>query len=174
LNVEPTIENAAPIVIDVVLKGGARTIFHVLDEGDVKRIMAHPQTMIASDGRLNRLGDAVPHPRAYGTFPRVLGRYVRDEKVLTLEQAVRKMTGMPAARLGLTDRGCVREGCVADVTIFSAERVRDVGTYADPHHYPEGIPWVIVNGVPVVDNGAFGAARPGRVLRREPGKRGRP
>lgn len=171
LNVDPTLENAAPIVIDAVLKGGAGTIFHVIDEEDVKRIMAHPQTMIASDGRLNRLGDAVPHPRAYGTFPRVLGKYVREEKVLTLEQAVRKMTAMPAARLGLTDRGCLREGCAADVTIFSAERVKDVGTYADPHHYPEGIPWVIVNGVPVVDNGAFTAARPGKVLRREPGKR---
>ncbi len=170
-NVEPTMENAAPIVIDAVLKGGASTIYHVLDEEDVKRIMAHPQTMIASDGRLNRLGDAVPHPRAYGTFPRVLGRYVREEKVLTLEEAVRKMTGMPAARLGLTDRGCIREGCAADVTIFSAAQVRDMGSFADPHHYPEGIPWVIVNGVPVVESGTFGAARPGKVLRREPGKR---
>jgi dihydroorotase/N-acyl-D-amino-acid deacylase len=171
LNVDPTLENAAPIVIDAVLKGGAGTVFHVIDEADVKRIMAHPQTMIASDGRLNRLGDAVPHPRAYGTFPRVLGKYVREDKVLSLEQAVRKMTSMPAARLGLTDRGCLREGCAADVTIFDAQRVRDVGTYTDPHHYPEGIPWVIVNGVPVVENGAFGAARPGKVLRREPGKR---
>ena len=171
LNIEPTIENAAPVVIDVVLKGGARTIFHVLDEGDVKRIMAHPRTMIASDGRLNRLGDAVPHPRAYGTFPRVLGKYVREEKILTLENAIQKMTRLPAVRLGLTDRGCVRERCIADITIFSAERVRDVGTYADPHHYPEGIPYVIVNGVPVVDNGTFTAARPGKVLRRAPGKR---
>jgi dihydroorotase/N-acyl-D-amino-acid deacylase len=175
LNVEPTLENSVPIVLDVVLKGGASTIFHVLDEEDVKRIMAHPQTMIASDGRLNRLGDAVPHPRAYGTFPRVLGKYVREDHVLTLEQAVRKMTGMPAARLGLTDRGCLREGCAADVTIFSAQQVKDVGSYADPHHYPEGIPWVIVNGVPVVENGTFSAARPGKVLRRQPGKRsGRP
>ena len=171
LNIEPTVENAAPVVIDVVLKGGARTIFHVLDEGDVKRIMAHPQTMIASDGRLNRLGDAVPHPRAYGTFPRVLGKYVRDDKILTLEQAVAKMTGMPARRLGLDDHGCLRDGCIADITIFSAERVRDVGSYADPHHYPEGIPFVIVNGVPVIDNGTFTAARPGKVLRRTPGKR---
>jgi N-acyl-D-amino-acid deacylase len=170
LNIEPTIENAAPVVIDVVLRGGAQTIFHVLDEADVKRIMAHPQTMIASDGRLNRLGEAVPHPRAYGTFPRVLGKYVREDKVLTLEQAVRKMTALPAARMGLTDRGCLREGCAADVTIFSAERVRDVGTYADPHHYPEGIPWVIVNGVPVVDNGTFTSARPGSVLKRVPKK----
>jgi dihydroorotase/N-acyl-D-amino-acid deacylase len=171
LNIEPTIENAAPVVIDVVLKGGARTIFHVLDEGDVKRIMAHPQTMIASDGRLNRLGDAVPHPRAYGTFPRVLGKYVREDKVLTLEQAVAKMAGMPAKRLGLDDHGCLRDGCVADVTIFSAERVRDVGTFTDPHHYPEGISFVIVNGVPVIDNGTFTSARPGKVLRRTPGKR---
>ena len=171
LNIEPTLENAVPVVLDVVLRGGASTIFHVIDEQDVRRIMAHPQTMIASDGRLNRLGDAVPHPRAYGTFPRVLGRYVREEHVLTLEQAVRKMTSMPATRLGLTDRGCLREGCAADVTIFSAEEVSDVGTYADPHHYPKGIPWVIVNGVPVVENGVFGAARPGKVLRREPGKR---
>lgn len=171
LNVEPTIENAAPIVIDVVRKGGAQTIFHVLEEGDVKRIMAHPQTMIASDGRLNRLGDAVPHPRAYGTFPRVLGRYVRDEKVLTLQEAVRKMTAMPAALLGLADRGCLREGCVADVTIFDAQTVSDVGTYADPHHYPVGIPWVIVNGVAVVENGVFGASRPGKVLRRQPGRK---
>jgi dihydroorotase/N-acyl-D-amino-acid deacylase len=95
----------------------------VIDEEDVKRIMAHPQTMIASDGRLNRLGDAVPHPRAYGTFPRVLGRYVREQKVLTLEEAVKKMTSMPATRLGLTDRGCLRAGCAADVTIFNAQQV---------------------------------------------------
>ncbi|HEX6313439.1 MAG TPA: D-aminoacylase [Gemmatimonadaceae bacterium] len=172
LNVEPTMENAAPIVLDVVLKGGAQTIYHVMDEQDVKRILAHPQTMIASDGRLNRLGDAMPHPRAYGTFPRVLGRYVREERVLTLEQAVHKMTGMPAARLGLADRGCLREGCVADVAIFDAQTVSDVGTYADPHHYPRGIPWVIVNGVPVVENGTFGAARPGKVLRRGQARRG--
>ena len=166
LNLGPTIENAAPVVIDAVLRGGASTIYHIIDEQDVRRIMAHPQTMIASDGRLNRLGDAVPHPRAYGTFPRVLGKYVREEKVLTLEQAVRKMTAMPAARLGLADRGCLKEGCAADITIFSAEQVRDVGSFGDPHHYPDGIPWVIVNGVPVVDNGAFTAARPGKVLRR--------
>jgi N-acyl-D-amino-acid deacylase len=170
-NVQPTMEGAAPVILDVVLKGGAQTIFHVLDEGDVKRIMAHPQTMIASDGRLNRLGDAVPHPRAYGTFPRVLGRYVREEKVLTLEQAVQKMTSMPAARLGLADRGCLREGCAADVVVFNAEQVKDVGSYADPHHYPEGILWVIVNGAPVVENGKFTTARPGAVLRRAPGKK---
>ncbi|HEX9562899.1 MAG TPA: D-aminoacylase [Gemmatimonadaceae bacterium] len=170
LNIEPTVQNAAPVVIDAQIRGGASMIYHVIDEADVKRIMAHPMTMIASDGRLNRLGDAMPHPRAYGTFPRVLGRYVRDEHVLTLEQAVRKMTGMPAARLGLTDRGCLREGCAADVAIFNPMTVRDVATFTDPHHYPEGIPYVIANGVPVVDNGTFTRARPGKVLKRTPGR----
>jgi N-acyl-D-amino-acid deacylase len=166
---QPTLENAAPVVLDAVLKGGASMIFHVIDEGDVRRIMAHPQTMIASDGRLTKLGDAVPHPRAYGTFPRVLGKYVRDEHVLTLESAVNKMTGMPAARLGLADYGCLRVGCSANVTIFDAATVRDVGTFEDPHHYPEGIPYVVVNGVPVVDAGRFTDNRPGVVLRRKPG-----
>jgi len=170
---EPTPENAAPLVLESVLKGGASMVYHVIDEGDVRRIMAHPQTMIASDGRLTRLGDGVPHPRNYGTFPRVLGKYVRDDHVITLETAVRKMTGMPAARLGLRDHGCVREGCVADITLFDAGKVRDVGTFEDPHHYPEGIPYVIVNGVPVVDAGTFTAARPGKVLRRPAGAFGR-
>jgi N-acyl-D-amino-acid deacylase len=166
---EPSIQNGAPAVLDAVLRGSPSTIFHIIDEGDVKRIMAHPQTMIASDGRLNRLGDAVPHPRAYGTFPRVLGKYVREEKILTLENAVQKMTGMPAARLGLADRGCLRAGCAADITIIDAATVRDVGSFEDPHHYPEGIPYVIVNGVPVMDGGRFTESRPGMVLKRRPG-----
>lgn len=166
---EPTMENAPPFILDGVMKGDAGMVYHVMDEGDVKRIMAHSQTMIASDGRITKLGDEVPHPRNFGTFPRVLGKYVREEKVLTLEQAVRKMTAMPAARLALRDRGCLRVGCVADVVLFDAATVRDVGTFEDPHHYPEGIPYVLVAGVPVVDGGNFTAARPGRVLMRAPG-----
>jgi len=162
----PTPENAIPLILEGVLNGGAGMVYHVIDEQDVRRIMAHPMTMIASDGRLTKLGEGVPHPRNYGTFPRVLGKYVRDDHVLTLEQAVNKMTGMPAARLKLADHGCLKAGCVADVTIFDASKVRDVGTFTDPHHYPEGIPWVIVNGEPVVANGQLTAARPGRVMRR--------
>jgi dihydroorotase/N-acyl-D-amino-acid deacylase len=162
----PTPEGSAPLVLEGVLNGGASMVYHVIDEGDVKRIMAHPMTMIASDGRLTKPGDGVPHPRAYGTFPRVLGRYVRDEHTITLEQAVHKMTGMPAARLGLADHGCLRTGCVADIAVFDAAKVRDVGTFEDPHHYAEGIPYVIVNGMPVVDGGRFTAARPGKVVRR--------
>ena len=164
--VPPTPEGSAPLVLEGVLNGGASMVYHVIDEGDVKRIMAHPLTMIASDGRLTKPGDGVPHPRAYGTFPRVLGHYVRDEHTITLEQAVNKMTRMPAARLGLGDYGCLRSGCVADIAVFDAAKVRDAGTFEDPHHYAEGIPYVIVNGVPVVDGGRFTAARPGKVLRR--------
>ena len=142
-------------------------IYHIIDEGDVRRIMRHPQTMVASDGRLTAPGDGVPHPRAYGTFPRVLGHYVREEGVLSLEQAVHKMTGMPATRLGLGgQRGCLAVGCAADVTIFDAATVGSPATFTAPHQYATGIPFVIVNGVPVVDAGVFTDRRPGRALRR--------
>ncbi len=161
-----TPEGAAPLVLEGVLKGGASMVFHVMDEGDVRRIMAHPMTMIASDGSLSQPGSGVPHPRDYGTFPRVLGEYVRVQHVLTLEQAVHKMTGLPAARLGIADRGCVKAGCMADVTIFDPVTVADVGTFTDPHHYPVGIPYVIVNGAVTVDGGAMTTARAGRVIRR--------
>ncbi|MHB1328479.1 MAG: amidohydrolase family protein [Gemmatimonadales bacterium] len=149
-----------------MLNGNAGMVYHVMDEADVRRIMAHPETMIASDGRITALGDGVPHPRNYGTFPRVLGRYVREEKVLTLEQAVHKMSGKPAARLGLRDYGCVRSGCVADLALFDPATVSDPATFTDPHHYPVGIPWVLVNGQPVIANGQLTEARPGRVVRR--------
>lgn len=164
---EPTPENAVPVVIDVMLKGGARNVFHVIDEGDVRRIMAHPMTMIGSDGRLSQPGPDVPHPRNYGTFPRVLGEYVRVQHVLTLESAVHKMTGMPAKRLGLTDRGCLREGCAADITVFDPATIKDMGTFMKPHQYPVGIDWVFVAGQAVVADGQFTNARPGRVLRKQ-------
>ncbi|MCC7001620.1 MAG: D-aminoacylase [Gemmatimonadaceae bacterium] len=163
-----SLEAAAKLVIEGELKGGASMIYHVIDEGDVRRIMAHPQTMIASDGRLTGPGDGVPHPRAYGTFPRVLGEYVRVQRVLTLEQAVHKMTGMPAKRLGLQgQRGCVAVGCFADITVFDADRVGSPATFTQPHQYAEGIPFVVVNGQVVIDNGQMTTARPGRALRRK-------
>ena len=162
----PTPEAGADLVIGAELAGGANAIYHVLDEGDVRRIMRHPQTMIASDGRLSRPGDGHPHPRAYGTFPRVLGRYVRDEKLLTLDQAVNKMTGMPASRLGLRDRGALRTGAYADVVVFDPARVADRATFDAPHQYPIGIEFVLVNGVVVVDGERFNGSRSGRVLRR--------
>ena len=163
--IDPTPEKSAPLVLEGVLNGGASMVFHVIDEGDVRRIMAHPMTMVGSDGRLTRPGDGVPHPRNYGTFPRVLGEYVRVQHVLTLEQAVHKMTGMSAQRLGLRDRGCIRAGCVADITVFDPATIADKGTFTEPHQYPVGIDWVLVNGTPVVADGQFTTARPGRVVR---------
>jgi dihydroorotase/N-acyl-D-amino-acid deacylase len=168
--VAPTPEGAAPLVVEAELKGGASMIYHVIDEGDVRRIMAHPQTMIASDGRLTSPGEGQPHPRAYGTFPRVLGRYVRELGVLSLEAGVHKMTGMPARRLGLPGHGIVAEGAMADLVIFDAATVADRSTFEQPHQYPAGIGDVLVNGVPVVQGGAMTAARPGRVVRRGGGR----
>ena len=123
-------------------------------------------TAIASDGRLSRPGSGHPHPRAYGTFPRVLGHYVRERGVLALEEAVRKMTALPAARLGLDDRGRIAEGMRADLVIFDPEAVIDRATFADPHRYPDGIPYVIVNGRVTVDDGEYVDIRAGTVLRR--------
>jgi dihydroorotase/N-acyl-D-amino-acid deacylase len=165
----PTPEQGAELVIEAVRRGGTSAIYHVLDDGDVDRIMRHPQTMIASDGRLTQPGDGHPHPRWYGTFPRVLAVYVRERGVLTLPAAVHKMTGMPAARLNLRDRGRIAEGSFADLVVFDSAAVADRATFEEPHQYPQGIPYVLVNGVVVVDDGRFMNVRPGRVLRRKSG-----
>jgi N-acyl-D-amino-acid deacylase len=140
----------------------------VMSEADVERILKHPATMIASDGEIPLgLGDphASPtHPRDYGAFVRVLAVYVRERKVIKLEEAVRKMSALPAQRLGLRDRGSIRPGMKADLVVFDPPRVRDAATFEMPHQYAEGIPLVIVNGQVVFENGAMTAARPGQVL----------
>jgi dihydroorotase/N-acyl-D-amino-acid deacylase len=163
--VPTTSVGAAPLVIEGVLKGGASMVFHVMDEGDVQRILRHPWVAIASDGALSEPGPSVPHPRNYGTFPRVLGRYVRDLKVLTLPDAIRKMTSLPAARMGLTDRGRIAEGLMADLVVFDPVTVADKASYLQPHQYPVGIDYVVVNGQVEVDGGRMTEARAGRVLR---------
>ncbi len=162
----PTPENGALLVLEAMLNGGGNAIYHVLDEADVRRIMASPFTMIASDGRLSQPGDGHPHPRAYGTFPRVLGEYVRTQGVLTLPVAIHKMTQMPATRLGLRDRGELRVGAFADVVVFDAATVKDQSTFTEPHQYPIGIQTVIVNGRVAVDAGQPTGARAGRVITR--------
>jgi N-acyl-D-amino-acid deacylase len=164
-----TPESGAELVIEAQLRGGANAIYHVLDEGDVERIMRHPMTMIASDGRLSRPGDGHPHPRAYGTFPRVLGLYVREKKIFPLSEAIRRMTALPAARLGLRDRGTLAEGMKADITVFNADAVGDRATFDQPHQYPVGIEHVIVNGVMAVRAGTMTGQRGGLVLRRPAG-----
>ncbi len=162
----PSTQSAiADEVIELTLKGGCSAIFHAYDEPDVVRFMQSPFGMIASDGSLTVLGDGSPHPRAFGTFPRVLGRYVREQHVITLEEAVRKMTSFPAARLGIQNRGLIREGLMADIAVFDAGTIADRSTFADPHHYSDGVRFVVINGQVVLDDGRITAARPGRVLR---------
>jgi len=163
---EPTMENGADLVIEAQVNGGASCVFHAMDEGDVERILKHPQTMVASDGRLVAPGMGHPHPRWYGTFPRVLGRYVREKEVLSLPEAIHKMTALPAATMGLTDRGLLREGMKADLVIFNPETVADKATFEKPHQYPEGIPYVIINGQVSLDNGEFQHLKAGQVLRK--------
>jgi N-acyl-D-amino-acid deacylase len=161
---EPTIENAADATLWIVEQGGCQGVFHAMSDQDLDRIIRHPATMIASDGEVPIFGRAVPHPRSYGTFARVLGVYVREKHLLTLEDAVRKMTSFPAARLGLSDRGVLRPGLKADVVVFDPARVKDMATYTQPHQYAEGVSYVIVNGQIGFENGAMTPARPGRVL----------
>ncbi|HUP95077.1 MAG TPA: D-aminoacylase [Burkholderiales bacterium] len=160
----PTPDNAAEVVAWLVENGSCRGVFHAIGEQDVLRIMVHPAAMIASDGEIPIFGRGVPHPRSYGTFARVLAVYVRDKKVLTLEEAVRKMSAFPATRIGLTDRGVLRPGMKADIAVFDPARVRDAATFDNPHQYAEGFSHVIVNGQVVYENGAMTSVRPGRVL----------
>ena len=161
---QPTLRNAAETVLWIVESGGCGGIYHAIEEQDLQRIMRHPATMIASDGGVPVFGQGSPHPRNYGTFARVLGRYVRELKIITLEDAVRKMTSFPAQRLGLVDRGVLREGMRADMAVFDPETVRDRATFEQPHQYAEGVSLVIVNGEVVFENGTMTAARPGRIL----------
>jgi N-acyl-D-aspartate/D-glutamate deacylase len=137
---------------------------------NVGRVLAHPAIMVGSDSLGLAAGPGPhagkPHPRMYGTFPRVLGVHVREQKLMPLETAVHKMTGMCAARLGVRDRGVVRPGLAADLTVFDPATVKDEATYTDPHRYPTGIPFVVVNGALVVDEDRFVAHGTGRILTR--------
>src|SRR6056300_204417 len=163
---EPTVENGAKLVIEAELNGGAGCIFHAMDESDVKNIMKYPHTMIASDGRLSEPGVGHPHPRAYGTFPRVLRKYVREDKVIELSEAIYKMTYLPAKAFGINDRGLIKKGMKADITIFDKNTVKDNATFTSPHQYPDGIKFVLVNGKLAVDDFNFMKLKAGEVLRK--------
>jgi dihydroorotase/N-acyl-D-amino-acid deacylase len=160
----PTVENAAEAALWITEQGGCQGVFHAIGEEDVERILRHPATMVATDGEIPIFGRGSPHPRSYGTFARVLAVYVRDRHVLTLEDAIRKMTSFPAQRLGLQDRGVLREGLKADLVVFDPARVRDAATFEQPHQYAVGFSLVVVNGEIVWDGERMTAARPGRVL----------
>ena len=162
-----TLADQIETILDLQAAGGASGVFHGMSEADLQVFLRHPNTMAASDSGLRKFGVGVPHPRGYGNNARVLARYVRELKVLRLEDAVRKMTSLPATTFRLKDRGLIREGCWADLALFDPGKVQDRATYEDPHQYPAGIPWVIVNGVVVIRNGEHTGAKAGKALRRE-------
>lgn len=159
-----SVEDWADTALWLVENGDCGGIYFAISEDDIQRVLRHPASMIASDGQVVRFGRASPHPRSYGTFARVLGRYVRELKVLALEDAVRKMSSYPAQRIGLTDRGILRAGMKADLAIFDPDTVRDMSTFDQPHQYAQGVSTVFINGQVVFENGMMTPARPGRVL----------
>lgn len=162
--VEPSIENAADTVIEIETKGSCSAVYHAISDGDIERILRFPFTMVASDGEIPLFGQAAPHPRSYGAFARVLAVYVREKRDLTLEDAVRKMSGYPAERLKIWDRGLLRPGMKADAVIFDPAKVADMATYEKPHQYSVGFRDVIVNGKIALRDDAVTAERGGRVL----------
>lgn len=166
VGLEPTVPNAADVAIDLVLNGSCQGVFHSMSEDDVIRVLRSPHAMVASDGGVPAQGVGAPHPRSYGTFARVLSRYVRALGALTLEEAIHKMTGAPARRLGLPDRGVIRPGNVADLAVFRLDDVEDRATFENPHQLASGMQFVLVGGVAVLWQGSATGARPGRVLRK--------
>lgn len=168
-----TAESEADLVMDLMDRAGMKRVqmvYHTMSEPDVETILRYPNTMIASDAGVAKFGSGVPHPRAYGTNARVLGRYVRERRVIPLEEAVRRMTSLPAQRFRLTDRGLLRPGYAADIVLFDEQTVADRATYDQPHAYTTGIPYVLVNGVVVIDGGKHTGQKPGQVLM-GPGKK---
>jgi dihydroorotase/N-acyl-D-amino-acid deacylase len=161
---EVNFANAAETAIELQEKGGCSCVYHAIAEEDVERILRYPYTMVASDGGIPFFGVDVPHPRSYGTFARVLGRYVRERGVIGLEEAVRRMTSLPAARFRIMDRGLLRPGMKADIAVFDPARVIDKADFVNPHQYAEGFVHVLVNGVPVLEAAKMLASRPGRAL----------
>jgi dihydroorotase/N-acyl-D-amino-acid deacylase len=159
-----SVEDAADTALWLVESGDCGGIYFAIGEEDIQRVLRHPASMIASDGQVVLFGRASPHPRSYGTFVRVLGRYVRDLKVLTLEDAIRKMSSYPARRIGLADRGVLREGMKADVVVFDPATVRDMATFEQPHQFGQGVSVVVINGQVAFENGTMTSARPGRIL----------
>ncbi|RLI44704.1 hypothetical protein DRO61_11840 [Candidatus Bathyarchaeota archaeon] len=139
-----------------------------MNEDDIRRVMTHPSQMVGSDSWSvaphGIMSGGKPHPRFYGTYPRILGKYVREEEVLTIEDAIRRMTSLPAQRFRLKDRGLIMEGMWADITIFDRERIIDRASYDDPHKYPEGIEYVLVNGQIVLERGKNTGVHAGKVL----------
>ena len=153
----------AETILDMMLAGGAQMIYHGMDEGDVRYIMKYPYNMVGADAGV-ATGKGMPHPRGYGSNARILGRYVREEKIISLEEAIRRMTSLPAQKFQFKDRGIIREGMAADIVIFNENEVIDLSTYEQPHQFSKGFMYVLVNGKLVIDNAHHTGEKSGRVL----------
>jgi N-acyl-D-amino-acid deacylase len=163
-----TLEAQIDTILDLISQGGAQMVYHSMGNEDVERILKYPNTAIASDGGVREFGVGVPHPRSYATNSRVLAEFVRKRNVITLEDAIRRMTSLPARTFGFRDRGLVREGFAADLLIFDPAKVEDKATFQNPHQYTEGFDFVLVNGTPIVENGKLNEVLPGKILRSTP------
>lgn len=162
------VRNEIETILDLIAQGTMQMVYHSMSDRDVEQIMRYPNTAVASDGYVVEFGSGVPHPRSYGTNARALAEFVRNRKILTLEDAIRRMSSLPARTFRFADRGLIREGFAADLVLFDPSRVRDKATFAQPHQFTEGFDIVLVNGVAVVENGRPTGARPGRALRHRP------
>jgi N-acyl-D-amino-acid deacylase len=159
-----TAKEEAVTVIDMMLQGGAGMVFHGMSEKDVTHIMQYPFNMFASDAGIREFGQGAPHPRGYGTNARVLANYVRNQKILSLEEAIRRMTSLPAQKFQLKERGLLKEGLAADIVVFDEAKVMDLSTFEHPHQYSTGFQYVLVNGQVVVDNAIHTGVRSGQAL----------
>lgn len=153
-------------ILDIMKQGNPSMVFHGMSEGDIEYFMKYPFNMFASDASIRIFGEGVPHPRGYGTNARVLGQYVREKKVITLEEAIRRMTSLPAQKFNLRDRGFVLLGFAADLVIFDENMIIDKSTFTEPHQYSTGIQWVLVNGQVTLENGKHTNLRNGQVLKK--------
>jgi N-acyl-D-amino-acid deacylase len=159
-----SVEEEAEQIIAMYLSGSAGMVYHKMTEADVERIIARPYTMIASDSGVIQMGRGAPHPRGYGNNARAIAVYVREKKIITLEDAIRKMTSLPAATFNLWDRGLIRPGMAADIVLFDEKTVADRATYDRPHQYAEGFAYVLVNGKAVIEAGKHTGMKSGRAL----------
>jgi N-acyl-D-aspartate/D-glutamate deacylase len=157
------------VIMDIIQEGGAGFVSHLTDEEDLRLAMQQPWVAFGTDGRAaapdGPLSAGLPHPRAYGTYPKILGRYVRELGVISLEEAIRKSTSLAAESIGVEDRGTLAEGLYADIVVFDPETIIDNATYEEPHQHSTGVEYVLVNGEVVLDEGEITDARPGMVVR---------
>jgi N-acyl-D-amino-acid deacylase len=161
---KPKAREEAETILEMMLAGGAQMVYHMMNEKDVQYFMKYPYNMIGADGGVTN-GRGMPHPRAYGTNARVLGRYVREQKIISLEEAVRRMTSLAAQKFQLKDRGLIQEGMAADIVVFNQATVGDLATFENPHQFSTGFQFVIVNGMLVIEDGKHTGVRSGKALK---------